>query len=76
MDILKEAISIFDGAENFLETKNYYFEKHNCGKNGENIKVLLDFSIVNETTDKIIRFGYCDRCRTVFYHRDFVSKRL
>lgn len=76
MDLLKEVSGIFSDAENFAETKNYYFERHNCGKNGEDTKIMLDFSLGNETTDKILRFGYCDKCKTVFYHKDFVSKRL
>ncbi len=76
MDLLKEVTEVFRDVENFQETKNYYFERHNCSKTGEDKKVLLDFSIGNETTDKIVRFGYCEDCKTLFFHKDFVSKRL
>ena len=76
MDLLKEITDIFGDVQNFTETKNYYFEKHNCEKTGEDKKILLDFTVGNETTDRIVRFGYCAKCKTLFYHRDFVSKRL
>ncbi len=76
MDLLKEVSDIFGDVKNFKECKNYYFEKHNCGENGDNKKILLDFTVANEMTDKIVRFGYCRECKTLFFHRDFVSKRL
>lgn len=76
MDLLKEITDIFGDVQNFTETKNYYFEKHNCEKTGEDKKILLDFTVGNETTDRIVRFGYCTKCKTLFYHKDFVSKRL
>jgi len=76
MDLLKKVSSIFAEVKNYSETKNYYFERHNCSDCGENIKVMLDFTLANENTDKILRFGFCDKCGTLFYHRDFLSKRL
>ena len=51
MDLLKEITDIFGDVQNFTETKNYYFEKHNCEKTGEDKKILLDFTVGNETTD-------------------------
>ena len=76
MDLLNEVTKIFGDVEKYTETKNYYFQNHKCEENGEDIKVLLDFTLGNETTDKIIRFGYCEKCKTLFYHKDFISKRL
>lgn len=64
----------FKTAENFTESKNYYYENHKCQKNGDNKKIMLDFIISNETTDKILRFGFCNDCKTVFYHKDYKSK--
>lgn len=76
MDLLKEAAAIFVNAKNFYETKNYYFERHNCKDCGEDIKIMLDFMLSNETTDKLLKFGYCENCKTLFYHNDFTSKRF
>ncbi len=76
MDLLQEIKDVFKNVEKFQESKNYYFEKHICEETGENKKVLLDFTLANETTDKILRFGYCEGCKTLFYHKDFSSKRF
>lgn len=73
MDLLEELKSI-GGRACFEESPNYYFQRHICEKSGKEEKVMLDFTLGNDTTDKILRFGVCERCGKVFYHRDFSSK--
>lgn len=60
--------------KNYQETKNFYYENHNCSSTGNTKKVNLDYIISNETTDKVMRFGICEDCKTCFYHYDFISK--
>lgn len=62
--------------ENYKETKNYYYENHICQATGDNKKVNLDYILSNELTDKVLRFGVCNSCKTCFYHYDFISKKL
>lgn len=61
-------------AKEYVETKNFYYENHNCKTTGDNIKVNLEYTLSNDDTDKVIRFGICDNCKTCFYHYDFISK--
>ena len=71
-DILRSA----GRAESFAETSNYYYENHICKKSGHNIKVRLDYTLLYDVTEEIIRFGVCEDCNTCFYHRDFRSSGL
>ena len=71
MDLLYNLKDIMLNATNFYESKNYYFENHICEKTGNNIKINLDFKLSNENTDKIMKFGQCKECNTIFYHYDF-----
>ncbi len=74
MDLLQEMHEIFSKCENCVEVKNYYYENHNCEKSGETKKILMDFILSHETTDKILRFGYCSECKTLFFHKDFNTR--
>lgn len=73
MDLLEDLKKIVKSAEDFKETKNYYYESHVCKKTGETKKVYLDYTLSHETTDKILRFGQCSECNMFFYHKDFKS---
>lgn len=62
------------GAKNeFVKSGNYYYERHICS-DGEEKKVMMDYTLSSDTTDKILRFGVCEDCGRVFYHNDFSSK--
>ncbi len=71
-DVLKQV----GGACDFVETSNYYYNEHICTKNGQNIKVRLDYTLMYDVDDNIIRFGVCEGCKTCFYHKDFRSDSL
>ncbi len=73
MDLLQELQKIA-GKDDFEESSNYYFQRHSCEKSGKEEKVMLDFTLSNDKTDKILRFGLCEHCGKVFYHRDFSAK--
>ena len=65
-----------ENVKNYSETKNFYYENHNCPVLGNNTKVKLDYTLINDETDKVLRFGICGGCKTCFYHYDFISKRF
>ncbi len=71
MDLLS-IVKELENSENFVETKNYYFENHLCGN--ENKKVELEYTISNDKSDEIVRFGFCKDCNKCFYHKDFETK--
>lgn len=73
MDLVCELKRI-GSLDEFVESGNYYFQRHKCEASGKEEKVMLDFTLSNDTTDKILRFGVCKECGKVFYHRDFSSK--
>ncbi len=61
--------------KNFAETKNYYFDYHNCPACGNNkIKIRLDYTLSNDIDDAILRIGICEDCHLCLYHKDFQSK--
>lgn len=66
MDIFSNMLEIFDKNNEFVFTKNSYFEKHICGT--EEIKVQMDYSIEDEKTGDTIVFGKCSKCNKVFYN--------
>ncbi|MBR1736772.1 MAG: hypothetical protein IJ736_07120 [Firmicutes bacterium] len=70
LDIVKNNLKI---EANIEESKNYYFENHNCPKTGDNIRINLDYKISCETSDEIIKIGKCPNCSAIIYHRDFES---
>lgn len=71
MDLLSKLKEVSASSE-FTETKNYYFETHLC--NGNNVKVMLDYTLSNDRDDSILRFGICPECGRCFYHKDYESK--
>lgn len=66
MQIFETMINIFDKKNDFVETKNSYFETHIC--NDKKIKVQLDYEIVSESKGDTIVFGKCPECNKVFYN--------
>lgn len=68
LSVLKEA----SASKEFIESKNYYFQTHMCGS--EEVKVMLDYTLSSDISDKILRFGVCPCCGKCFYHRDYESK--
>lgn len=71
MDLLSKLKEI-SKVSDFEETKNYYFQTHLC--NNKEVKVMLDYTLSNDTDDNILRFGICPHCGKCFYHKDFQSK--
>ncbi len=65
MKIFNEMLEIFDKQNEFIETKNFYFETHDC--NGETVKVQMDYTIESENSGDSIVFGKCPKCNKVFY---------
>lgn len=73
MELLENLKNIISKANYFEKSKNYYFENHICKETGKTIKVDLDFKLSNENDDKIMKFGLCNNCKTLFYYYDFES---
>lgn len=74
MNLLEQFKVIFSDGIAFENTKNFYFEHHICEKSGNNEKVDLKFKIAYDGTDKIIKLGMCEKCKKVFYNKNFESK--
>lgn len=73
MEIFELFTNIKENSRNIKECKNFYFENHICEKSGNNKKINLEFKLSNDNTDKIIKFGICKECNTIFYCNDFES---
>lgn len=74
MELLSSLKEIMQNAKSFEKTKNFYFENHICQEDGNNKKINLEFKLSNDNTDKIMKFGICNKCGKVFYCYDFESK--
>lgn len=70
MNLLKELKNI-NTVSDFTESSNFYYDYHNCSASGNKEKIMMDFTISNELTDEILKFGICDKCRLCIYHKDF-----
>lgn len=73
MDLI-EVFKQLGRCEEYEETKNYYFERHLCPKDGKEKKIMLNYTFSGDITDRIIRLGRCEKCGRVFYHKDFSNK--
>lgn len=73
MDLLSELQKIKDCSD-FVQTNNYYYDYHQCSATNSKQKVMLDFTLKNDLTDDILRFGICDKCRLCIYHKDYQGK--
>lgn len=71
MDLIFKTKEIFDNNPNIVKVSNYYFERHFCETKKEEIKINLNYSILDKNTEEISVFGYCEHCNTVFYNKDY-----
>jgi hypothetical protein len=75
---MTDLLNYFKGAANiktFKETKNYYYDNHNCPSQGNNIiKIRLDYMLSSDLDDAVLRVGICEKCGLCLYHKDFQSK--
>ena len=71
--LLETVAALLMSAGGFVSSTNYYFARHFCAARQEEIKVQMDYSLQEETTDCLVRFGVCPYCKTVFYHEDHPS---
>lgn len=62
-----------NAASDFIETKNFYFEKHQCGDN-EEISVKMDYKLKDDISGDIVKFGFCPHCGICYYHNDYENK--
>ncbi len=76
MDILKNFMSVLNSAQGFTATRNYYYENHDCHAQGKVVKVDLKYKIKDNNSDKVVLFGACPFCNTVFYHEDYENSRI
>lgn len=73
MELLEKLKSIGSSSD-FIESKNYYYDYHICASTNQKEKIQLDYTLANDLTDEIIRFGSCDKCGTCIYHKDYNGK--
>jgi|GEM_PF-1210556 len=77
MDLFETVKGILNDGEKFTKSKNFYFEKHQCSKIDETVKVEMSYVIHKEQDDDsvdFIRFGMCPHCKEVFYYKDHTWK--
>lgn len=74
MDLLENLKNMVQTATEYKQCKNFYFENHTCEKTNENVKVNLDFKLSSDLDDKIMKFGICKHCNTLFYHYDYEAR--
>lgn len=67
---LKECMNI----KEFVNTSNYYYERHSCTVSHTQVKVQLDYTLSSDTDNDILRFGICPHCGICFYHKDVHNK--
>lgn len=73
--MLFKIVEILKSAEKFEKSNNFYFQNHIC-EDGENTKINFDYSIRNQINDEIAVFGYCEKCKTIFHNKDYLSDSL
>ena len=72
MTDLSHIIEKLKSAPEFAESKNYYFQDHDCS--GEVVRVRMDYKLKNEETGEYVRFGFCPKCGLCYCyynHEDF-----
>ncbi len=75
MYMLNNVKAMLNEAEAYVKTSNFYYENHICQKNGgENVKVDFNLTLKHGKDGKIINFGICKHCKTIYYHEDYDSK--
>lgn len=75
MDLL-QILKNLQSVKEFEETKSYYYTYHDCPVKGEHTKVMLDYTLSEETGDEILKIGVCSHCGKGFCHRDFQTKNF
>ncbi|MFV0440311.1 MAG: hypothetical protein ACK5LV_03335 [Lachnospirales bacterium] len=71
MDLIYNVNKLFSNKPNIVKVSNFYFERHLCSATKEEIKIDLNFSILNQNTKEICVYGYCENCNTIFYNKDY-----
>lgn len=66
MNIFEDMCKVFDSNNEFIESKNSFFEKHNCG--GEEVKVDFRYTIEDDKSGTKLTFGKCSKCNKVYYN--------
>lgn len=70
MNLLEE-LKLLAKSNEFIESKNYYYDYHICPVSDNKEKISLDFTLANDLTDEILRFGSCKKCGICIYHKDY-----
>ncbi len=71
MNLLENVKNIFNSTDDFVKCKNFYFETHSCETINAPVKIMLDYSISENKSEKKIIFGHCPHCNKVFYNVDY-----
>ena len=72
-EIIKDFTAAVSMAETAVKSSNYYFEKHTCKVTGETSQIRFDNMLRKESGDKLLKFGVCPDCGTLFYHETFIQ---
>lgn len=72
LDIAKAMLE----ASEQIHSKNYHYQMHHCKVKNEEVKVDMDLQLKKESSTRIINFGLCPHCKTLFYHKDFLSRSV
>lgn len=75
MDLLNDYIALFKDATSFEKSTNFYFEKHLCDVQKEEIKVQFDYNLSKENCGDSIILGQCPHCKKVFYNIEMKKRK-
>lgn len=70
METLEILKNIFNSNNEFIKSKNFYFETHLCTYDNTSKKVNFEYTIEQTSSNKSIVFGFCDDCKKMFYNVD------
>ncbi len=76
MDNIFKFQQILNNNPNIVKVKNFYYENHECSDQHKLIKINLDIMLKDNMSDEVNVMGYCRHCNTLFYNKDYSSKKL
>lgn len=75
MKELQNLKEYLESAVEYKATRNYYYEDHICPQTKEKIRVSLKMQF-RPSEDRIILFGKCPMCQTIYYHETYEASRF
>lgn len=74
MDLLEMMKAMLNESTDFIQSKNYYFDMHQCPSKGENVKVQMNYKLSVKNEEKMVLFGACPHCKIIVYHESYEER--